>query len=356
MVLHSFASLKPRYRGEQADLIDWIIQKHAEVLKLENHPEQHRLPQILKRFGVSEKQIHQRFFEVDREEIYQVSKEQLSGTNIGERHRFYQLRAQEVLKDFYQTASTPGHLIHVTCTGYVSPSAPQVYFSSHKNQPEISHAYHMGCYAALPAVRLAMGQSRLKTQSVDVVHTEMCSLHLDPAHHTPEQLVVQTLFADGHIKYTLDEEFKGPHLAIRSIKERIIPDSAQDMTWVPSAFGMQMTLSKDVPVKIRDDLVIFLKELAFDNGLDYESMLKESLFAIHPGGPKIIDSIQLRLGLSDEQVSLSREILRTRGNMSSATLPHVWQKILEAGHQGRVISLAFGPGLTIFGGLFEARA
>lgn len=355
MVLHSFASHLPRYQGEQGQLVDWIIHKHAEVLKLQQHPEQHRLPQILKRFSVSDKQIEQRFFEVDREEIYQVMEKQFSGTDIGERHRFYQLRAEEVLKSFYQDAKTPGHLIHVTCTGYVSPSAPQVYFSSHEIQPEISHAYHMGCYASLPAVRLALGQLQLKKQTVDVVHTEMCSLHLDPAQHTPEQIVVQTLFADGHIKYSLDESFSGPQLEVRSIKERIIPHSAQDMTWVPSANGMQMTLSKDVPAKIRDDLVIFLKELAAENHVSYEELLSDSLFAIHPGGPKIIDSIQERLGLRDEQVMFSREILRTRGNMSSATLPHVWQKILESGYEGRVVSLAFGPGLTIFGGLFEAK-
>ncbi len=354
MVLHSFASQTPRYQGEQSSLIEWIIDKHAEVLKLQNHPEQLRLPQILKRFSVSEKQIQHRYFEVDREEIYQVKGNQFSGTDIGERHRFYQLRAQEVLAAFYQETPAPAHLIHVTCTGYVSPSAPQVYFSDHEIQPEITHAYHMGCYASLPAVRMAMGQNRLKNKKVDIVHTEMCSLHLDPAHHSPEQLVVQTLFADGHIKYSLDENYEERGLRIHSVKEKIIPNSAQDMTWVPGAYGMQMTLSKDVPTKIRDDLVIFLKELAQENGLSYEEMLTDSLFAIHPGGPKIIDSIQERLKLRDDQVMFSREILRNRGNMSSATLPHVWQKILETDYQGRVVSLAFGPGLTIFGGLFEA--
>ena len=40
--------------------------------------------------------------------------------------------------------------------------------------------------------------------------------------------------------------------------------------------------------------------------------------------------------------------------MSSATLPHVWKEILDSDYEGPVISLAFGPGLTIFGGLFEA--
>ena len=83
--------------------------------------------------------------------------------------------------------------------------------------------------------------------------------------------------------------------------------------------------------------------------------LKKAVFAIHPGGPKIIDSIAHGLDLSEEQVSASIKILKSRGNMSSATLPHVWQQILSENYEDRqpIVSLAFGPGLSIFGSIFE---
>jgi predicted naringenin-chalcone synthase len=137
-------------------------------------------------------------------------------------------------------------------------------------------------------------------------------------------------------------------MEVLSVKEKIIPDSANDMTWVPSATSMQMTLSKEVPEKIRAHLPSFLRDLTKDT-------FQNVLFAIHPGGPKIIDSIQTNLELSDEQVAFSRKVLKERGNMSSATLPHVWKEILDSDYSGKVISLAFGPGLTIFGGLFEVK-
>lgn len=110
---------------------------------------------------------------------------------------------------------------------------------------------------------------------------------------------------------------------------------------------MQMSLSKEVPDKIRASLPDFIRELT-------QGRSGKCLYAIHPGGPKIIDLIQSELGLSDEQVAFSRKVLLARGNMSSATLPHIWKEILESDYEGDIISLAFGPGLTTFGGFFEA--
>lgn len=347
MSLHCFKSIKPRFQGNQNDLVNWIVDKHNHSMALAQFPDRERLKNIIKRFCVSSKQIENRYFETDRDLIYQLSKNNLSGLDIGHRHQFFGNRCLEIMQEIYSNQKNPEHLIHVTCTGYLAPSAPQIYFSNFDTAPEITHAYHMGCYASLPAVRMAVAQATTYGKKVDIVHTEMCSLHLNPADHSPEQMVVQSLFADGHMKYSVGTN-SGPRLEVGMIKEKIIPDSISDMTWVPSSTGMQMTLSKDVPDKIRGQLPAFLRELTNGSGRDY-------LFAIHPGGPKIIDLLQDQLELSDEQVLFSRKVLRERGNMSSSTLPHIWQEILDSDYAGKVISLAFGPGLTIFGGTFEAK-
>ena len=80
------------------------------------------------------------------------------------------------------------------------------------------------------------------------------------------------------------------------------------------------------------------------------------VFAIHPGGPKIIDFIQRQLQLEDEQVEVSREILYRFGNMSSATLPYMWSELIERDSVPAgtlILSLAFGPGLTAAAAVFE---
>ena len=71
---------------------------------------------------------------------------------------------------------------------------------------QATQVYHMGCYAALPALRIAAGllsHRRRSRARAEIVHTELCTLHFNPADHSPEQLIIQTLFADGHIRYSV---------------------------------------------------------------------------------------------------------------------------------------------------------
>jgi predicted naringenin-chalcone synthase len=80
-------------------------------------------------------------------------------------------------------------------------------------------------------------------------------------------------------------------------------------------------------------------------------------WAVHPGGKSIIDQVQRTLGLSTDQVSASREVLRRCGNMSSATILFVLEEILKR-HSGkgreRVCAVAFGPGLTVEMAILDA--
>jgi predicted naringenin-chalcone synthase len=221
----------------------------------------------------------------------------------------------------------------------------------------------MGCYAAVPAVRIARGLLAATPQPgasarVDVVHTELCSLHLDLTQHTPEQLVIQSLFADGAIRYALvrgDPPAEGG-LRVLALREAIVADSADSMRWVPSGAGMQMSLARDVPERIRGAIVPFVRDLLRDAGLDFGAERARAAFAVHPGGPRIIDLVAGALELAPSQVAASRRVLLEHGNMSSATLPHVWMDLVRDADVAPgtvVVSLAFGPGLTVCGALFR---
>jgi predicted naringenin-chalcone synthase len=261
--------------------------------------------------------------------------------------------------EYASERDAPDDLIHVTCTGYVSPSGAQKLVAQRGwgGRTRVTHAYHMGCYAALPAVRIAAGFVASGSERVDIVHTELCSLHLDPSDHRLEQLVVQSLFADGLIRYALTAADDGPGLLPLSACEVVLPDSADAMSWVGSEWGMQMTLARDVPERIAAELRGFVLELYRRAGLELDA-LKRSVFAVHPGGPRIIDRVREVLELDPAQVQTSRDVLRDHGNMSSATLPHIWMRLLADPRVSRgtlIPSLAFGPGLTVAGTLLEKR-
>lgn len=355
--LHSLSPILPKKVVDQATLANWVVDSHARYEELTGGDCDKRR---LHRFALNEKQISHRYMECpdsgsdwNTNIIYRMTKEKPLGVDIKKRNEFFSSRALEVMEEAYENESPPDHLIHVTCTGYVAPSAPQLYFSGKHKAPAITHAYHMGCYASLPSVRMANSLALSENKKVDIVHNEMCSLHLNPNNHIPEQMVVQTLFADGHIRYQVSQEKKG--FKILGIKEKIIPGTSEDMSWSPGPFGMNMTLSREVPLKIRDHILPFVMEMAEEQKIDLARLFKDGIFAIHPGGPQIIEVVKKKLELREDQVQESKKILFERGNMSSATLPHVWDVIMKNKYpEGTlVLSLAFGPGLTVFGSLFE---
>ena len=359
LYLNSFHSVSPPHRIPQEDLLKWVMKAHLKSCQLRgDSKEAERLERVLPRFSVGAKYIGHRYFECDdlddnwpNHGIYHFSETTPFGASIADRNRFFSLKAQKIVKELYQDHD-PNHVIHVTCTGYISPDPIQSFFSTKARSPEITHAYHMGCYASLPAIRMAMGLCSLSEAEVDILNTEMCGLHMNPSIHTPEQIVVQTLFADGHIKYCVGHKRGG--FRILSIKEKLIPDTQTEMSWIPDAFGMQMTLSREVPRSIRSKVRDFIRELCDQSRMSEEEVLKEAVFAIHPGGPRIIEGIEEELNLTEDQVKHGKEILFERGNMSSSTLPHIWERIQSKNYPRgtKIVSLAFGPGLTIFGAIF----
>src|ERR1700733_14215532 len=113
-----------------------------------------------------------------------------------------------------------------------------------------------------------------------------------------------------------------------------------------------MKLAKDVPQQIAGALPSFMAKLLSETKISSADIY----FAIHPGGPKIIQQVAAILGLKPEQYEHSQWVLQNYGNMSSATLPHIWEKLwnderVKSGSY--VVSLAFGPGLTLAGGVFQ---
>ncbi len=351
IALTDFIEIEPRTLIAQNDLAQLIIAAHADISDDPEHDLGY-FNSMFRRYGVKESQISVRGVE-----SLEVS---MSNSSIHERTQFFGQRAGEIFAEIYpEAAPAPGHIVHVSCTGYISPSPAQyiVNAKSWADQTNVTHAYHMGCYAAMPAVRMAEGFVSSGENVVDIVHTEMCTLHLNARLNSPEQLVVQSLFADGNIKYSaVPREQAHSGFAVLSIREHLIKDSQDDMSWLPTEFGMQMTLSREVPSKIGAEIKEFIETLCSNAGLDSKEILENALFAVHPGGPKIIDSVQAFLNLSDDQVAASKNVLFRRGNMSSATLPHVWNELIRRGlkKDQKIISLAFGPGLTIFGSIFEA--
>jgi len=300
---------------------------------------------------------------------FEVKSGNLYGPKIEVRMEWFKRKMGFVFDEFYSNIDTsPENLIHVTCSGYSSPSvAQEAVIERDWETVQVTHSYHMGCYGAFPAIRT--GRNLLcgspTRGRVDVVHTELLSAHLNLTEFSNSNIMICSLFADGFIGYSLfDEEsfltddnfLEKKGLRILAFHEVIIPDSLEDMSWDLGEYNFLMTLSKRVPVFIRKNIKPFLTALCKKGNVDLEQQKANMHFAIHPGGPKIIDYVIDAIGLSKEQAGWSYEVLRRQGNMSSATVPHILNEIvndpnIESGK--KIVAMAFGPGLTATGLLLE---
>jgi alkylresorcinol/alkylpyrone synthase len=262
----------------------------------------------------------------------------------------------------------PDEIIHVTCSGYASPSPAQVFLSKRGwFQTGVTHAYHMGCYGAFPAIRTACGllaaAYALPTpkERVDIMHTEYLTLHVDLLAHDPGNCVMNALFGDGFIKYSaypllnfLASNKRG--LKLLAIQERLVPNSLDEMTLKPGLYSFDETVSKNVPDIIYMHIKEFMIDLCHQAGIDFDGERQDLVYAIHPGGPAIVSKVREALDLDESKMWVSRDILDQHGNMASATAPHMWQKIVETDAiptGAKVVSVGFGPGLTVIGAVFE---
>jgi predicted naringenin-chalcone synthase len=119
------------------------------------------------------------------------------------------------------------------------------------------------------------------------------------------------------------------------------PTTGDHMTWDVTDLGFRMSLSPKVPDVLAVHLLPAVTELLRRNGVG-----SVAGWAVHPGGPRILETVEDVLGLPSDALDASRAVLAEHGNCSSATVLLVLQRLLTV--DGPIVLLAFGPGLTLY--------
>ncbi len=237
------------------------------------------------------------------------------------------------------------HLVTVSCTGFFSPGIDAILIE-HLGLPRGVHRTHvgfMGCHGALNGLRAASAYAADPTAKVLVCAVELCSLHFAYG-WDPEMLVANTLFADGAAALVGQGGEGGADWKVQASGTLLMPASEEAMSWRIGDHGFRMTLSPLVPERIRSHLSGWLTDWLREQGLELGEVAS---WAVHPGGPRILDAVEDALELPDGALSVSRDILRTHGNMSSPTVLFILERMRREGAGRPCVALAFGPGLVV---------
>lgn len=258
--------------------------------------------------------------------------------------------ASRCLENASAHAADITHLIVVSCTGMYAPGLDIDLVGALEMRPTVTRTCvnFMGCYAAFHALKIAAAIAADPSARVLIVCVELCSLHFQKDGPDGSNLLTNMLFGDGASAALVEGEKKdgAPALRLLDFASDIFPEGGQDMTWEIADTGFAMKLTGRVPEILKAGV-----KRVFDRLLDKEEygMKKVDHYVFHPGGPRVLEVLENALGIGEHDNRLAYEVLREYGNMSSATLFFIFQRLFEVGdlREGDlVLSAAFGPGLT----------
>ena len=242
------------------------------------------------------------------------------------------------------------HLITVSCTGMYAPG-PDIELIGRLGLRSSVHRLavnFMGCYGAFNGLKAASALVKADPDAkVLVVCVELCTLHFQKKNEEDHWLA-NALFADGAAAVLMEGYVpeNGTGMEIVEFACEVLPDGKDDMAWHISDFGFEMKLTSRVPDILKTGLVGVLERLTHAAGIQPDDV---SLYAIHPGGRRILEVVEQVLNLTHQDNAAAYSTLRDYGNMSSATILFVLKKLWEMNHQSTgdyIFASAFGPGLT----------
>jgi predicted naringenin-chalcone synthase len=247
--------------------------------------------------------------------------------------------------------NTITHLIVVCCTGMYAPGLDIDLVKSLSLPTSIQRTSitFMGCYAAFNALKVANAFCKSTSDAkVLIVCTELCSLHFQKK-ATQDNLLSNAIFADGSAAVIMESVTDAKlRLKPEIFQSDLISEGENDMAWSVGDVGFEMKLSTYVPAIIKGGIGKLASSLL-------ESLSKKiseiQYFAIHPGGKKILEVIELELNVTKEQNAAAYHVLKNFGNMSSPTvlfvLAEIINKLSTKDNGQHILSFAFGPGLTL---------
>ena len=240
-------------------------------------------------------------------------------------------------------------IVAVSCTGYMMPSldvhlAHRLGINSTARRVPITE---LGCSASVAAVGLVQELMRGADPAGNalVVSTELSSLCLQTSEPSISDVIGGLLFGDASASMVISGSDAGRGLRVVGGRSVLWPETTHDLGMHLTTTGFRLDLSRHVPRLVRKHLRRTVEEFLAESGAGLGDV---AFWAIHPGGPKLMDSIAQSLGLSAAALRPTWRVWERCGNVSSATALVTLRDLVDEGIPAGALGmlLAPGPGLT----------
>jgi predicted naringenin-chalcone synthase len=293
---------------------------------------------------------------VDKRYSIMDPSEVFTATSFEEKNRIYSREVKKLGTQVLQkaldksgwAADSLDYIITVSCTGIMIPSLDAYLINELKLKQDVVRlpVTEMGCAAGISGIIYAkqfIQSNPGKRAAVIAVESPTATLQLDD--FSMANMVSAAIFGDGAACTLLssEEEAEGPEIIGEEMYH--FYDATHMMGFDLVNSGLKMILDPEVPQAISNHFAEIIHPFLKKHNSSIE---KVQHFIFHPGGKKIVQTVEDLFGNLGKNIDETKEVLRLYGNMSSATVLYVleryFDKPVEKGEQG--LMLSFGPGFS----------
>lgn len=243
------------------------------------------------------------------------------------------------------------HIIFVSTTGLAAPSIDARLITTLGMSPHTRRTpiWGLGCAGGVAGLARAADYVRaFPKQRALLICVELCSLTFQWDDRSKRNLVAASLFSDGAAAVLVEgDDIGGSGPEIVATESTLFPDSLNLMGWDIGDNGMRVVFGVGIPRVVTAHFQSLAGRFLGAHGLSLDQI---DHHIYHPGGAKVLRAYAQAGGLSDESLSISRQVLRDYGNMSSGTVLFVLKEFLDRG-----IALGETGLLTVFGPGFSSE-
>jgi alkylresorcinol/alkylpyrone synthase len=239
-----------------------------------------------------------------------------------------------------------GGIVVASTTGMMTPSL-EAHLAQDLGMPfDVVRVplFGLGCAGGVAGLARAAELSTIRDGApVLFVAVEICSATFQRNDLSKSNLVGTSIFGDGAAAVVVGRADVGPEVV--GSYHRLFPDTYDIMGWDFIDSGMKVRFSRDIPNFVRTHLPGVLEEACASWGVSKEEIVS---YITHPGGAKVLEAFAEVIGGDQRTLATSHEILRLHGNMSSASILFVLEKMLEKDElrPGYGLMSALGPGFS----------